>query len=136
MSIVALWATCIFSSPEPLGSQAELIVYPCSGVHLSVVVHQSQISCGASMGRVNESLYKWSHDQDGRLKIYIHDKNLTSGGCLPLAWVCVHVYDLYIRTSRNLLGQSKPNEASLGKWKKILKLSRSHDQDGRHSQIW
>ena len=23
---------CFFSSPEPLGSQGELIVYPCSGV--------------------------------------------------------------------------------------------------------
>ena len=23
----------VFSSPEPLGSQGELIVYPCSGVH-------------------------------------------------------------------------------------------------------
>ena len=23
---------CIFSSPEPLGSQGELVVYPCSGV--------------------------------------------------------------------------------------------------------
>ena len=30
--------------------------------------HQSQTFCGASLGRGNESLYKWSrsHDQDGR----------------------------------------------------------------------
>ena len=30
--------------------------------------NQSQILCGASFGRGNESLYKWSrsHDQDGR----------------------------------------------------------------------
>ena len=30
--------------------------------------NQSQTSCGASLGRGNESLYKWSrsHDQDGR----------------------------------------------------------------------
>ena len=29
---------------------------------------QSQTLCGASLGKVNESLYKWSrsHDQDGR----------------------------------------------------------------------
>ena len=32
------------------------------------LANQSQISCGASLGRGNESLYKWfrSHDQDGR----------------------------------------------------------------------
>ena len=32
---------CIFSSPEPLGSQGELIVYPCSGVRPSVVVRRT-----------------------------------------------------------------------------------------------
>ena len=74
----------IFSSPEPLGSQGELIVYPWSGVrrpsvrpsstmlkhHLlrNRLADQSQILCGASLGRGNQSLYKWSrsHDQDGR----------------------------------------------------------------------
>ena len=78
----------IISSPEPLGSQGELIVYPWSGVRRPSVVRpssssstmlkhlllrnrladQSQILCGASLGRGNESLYKWSgsHDQDGR----------------------------------------------------------------------
>ena len=70
----------VFSSPEPSGSQGELIVYPCSGVRPSSVhnfkhlllwnrlANQSQILCGASLGRGNESLYKWSrsHDQDGR----------------------------------------------------------------------
>ena len=57
----------------------ELIVYPCSGVRhrrsqlqksapLIRLANQSQTSCGASLGRGNESLYKWSrsHDQDGR----------------------------------------------------------------------
>ena len=34
----------IFSSPEPLGSQGELIVYPCSGVRPSSVVCPSIIS--------------------------------------------------------------------------------------------
>ena len=60
----------------------ELIVYPCSIVrlrcrrrsHFSNIFssetawpNQSQTSCGASLGRGNESLYKWSrsHDQDG-----------------------------------------------------------------------
>ena len=78
----------MFSSPEPSGSQGELIVYPWSGVRrpASVVrrpsssvlifkllllwnrlTNQSQISRGASLGRGNESLNKWSrsHDQDG-----------------------------------------------------------------------
>ena len=83
----ALFKLCyipiIFSSPEPSGSQGELIVYPWSGVRRcpSSSVHifkrlivwnrlnnRSQILCGASLGRGNKSLYKWSrsHDQDGR----------------------------------------------------------------------
>ena len=74
---------CVVSSPEPLGSQGELIVYASSRRPSSVrpsstmLKHlllrnrwadQSQILCGASLGRGNESLYKWSrsHDQDGR----------------------------------------------------------------------
>ena len=77
-----------FSSPEPLGSQGELLLYPSSRrpsvvrrrpsvrpstffkdlLLLNHLVNQSQILCGASLGRVNESLYKWSrsYDQDGR----------------------------------------------------------------------
>ena len=59
----------------------ELIVYPWSGRRPSVVVvynfkhlllrnrmaNQSQILCGASMGKGNESLFaaSGSHDQDG-----------------------------------------------------------------------
>ena len=92
--LLKLQITCInirselerFSSPEPSGSQGELIVYPYSGVRVSSLLssssstmfkhlllwnrfaNQSQILCGASLGRGNESLYKWSrsHDQDGR----------------------------------------------------------------------
>ena len=59
----------IISSPEPLGSQGELIVYPCSGVrpssssvhnfkHLLLrnrLANQSQILCGDSLGRGNKS---------------------------------------------------------------------------------
>ena len=76
----------IVSSPELSGSQGELIVYPYSGVRVSLLLllssstmfkhlllwnrfaNQSQILCGASLGRGNESLYKWSWslDQDGR----------------------------------------------------------------------
>ena len=70
------------SSPEPLGSQGELIVYPWSVVHPSVrpssstmlkhlenrLDDQSQILCGASLGRGNKILFvaSGSHDQDGR----------------------------------------------------------------------
>ena len=58
-----------------------LIVYPCSVVVVAevVVVHNVQASettgaikikleCEASLGKENQSLYKWSrsHDQDGR----------------------------------------------------------------------
>ena len=79
------YSSHIISSPEPSGSQGELIVYPWSGVcrrrpssssvHIfkrlllrNRLANQSQILCGASLGRGNESLYKWSrsHDQDGR----------------------------------------------------------------------
>ena len=52
----------------------ELIVYPCSGVRpsssstISKISETAEILCGASMVRVNESLFmgSWSHDQDGR----------------------------------------------------------------------
>ena len=76
------------SSPEPLGSQGELIVYPSSRrpsvvrrrSSSSVVnnfkhlllrnrwADQSQILCGASLGRGNDILFaaSGSHDQDGR----------------------------------------------------------------------
>ena len=75
----------IISSPEPLGSQGEFIVYPSSrrpSVRPSSVVvnnfkhlllrnrwaDQSQILCGASLGRGNDILFaaSGSHDQDGR----------------------------------------------------------------------
>ena len=80
-------ASFVFSSPEPLGSQGELIGYPLSRRpsvlrRPSVVVvnnfkhlllrnrwaDQSQILCGASLGRGNDILFaaSGSHDQDGR----------------------------------------------------------------------
>ena len=57
------------------------VVCPCLGaiylymttifkhlLHWNRLANQSQILCGASLGRGKESLYKWSrsHDQDGR----------------------------------------------------------------------
>ena len=75
----------IFSSPEPLGSQGELIVYPYSRrpsvrrrrpsftmlkdlLLRNRWADQSQILCGASLGRGNDILFaaSGSHDQDGR----------------------------------------------------------------------
>ena len=57
--------TLLFSSPEPSGSQGELIVNPCSVVRPSVrrpsVVHhfqRSQILHEASMRRGNQCVYK------------------------------------------------------------------------------
>ena len=77
-------AKLVFSSPEPK-VHGELIRYPYPGVRpsstsLYVVVHnfkhhlqnrlldQSQILCGASLGRGNEIFFSasGSHDQDGR----------------------------------------------------------------------
>ena len=87
--IVKLGFTRVYSisSPEPFGSQGELIIYPSSRrpsvrrPSTSSVVHnaqdlllrnrwadQSQILCGASLGRGNDILFaaSGSHDQDGR----------------------------------------------------------------------
>ena len=77
--------TCVISSPEPLGSQGELIVYPSSRrpsvrrrrpsftmlkdlLFRNRWANQSQILCGASLGRGNNILFaaSGSHDQDGR----------------------------------------------------------------------
>ena len=52
---------------------------------------------------------KWANGQN----IYVYEKNLSPGGCLPLPWgyIHVHVYDHNIQTSSPLkqLGQSKSN---------------------------
>ena len=81
--------SCFFSSPEPLGSEDELIVYPSSrrpsvrrrpsatATSFTMLedfllrncwADQSQILCGASLGRGNDILFaaSGSHDQDGR----------------------------------------------------------------------
>ena len=89
--LLGLW-TCkslssVFLAHLSRRLKGELIVYPWSGVRPSSVVHifkhlllwnrlanQSQILCGASLGRGNESLFaaSGSHDQDGR---HAHGKN-------------------------------------------------------------
>ena len=76
--------TTVFSSPEPKAHRwayripmdpASVVLRPSSSVHIfkrlllwNRLANQSQILCGASLGRGNESLSKWSrsHDQDGR----------------------------------------------------------------------
>ena len=115
----------IISSPEPSGSQGELIVNPWSVVrpssstmlkHLLLgnrLADQSQILCGASLGRRERSLYKWSRS---------HDQNLTPGGCLHLPRGYIHVYNHYFQTSSSLKphGQSMPNFmwSLLGYWER------------------
>ena len=51
----------IFSSSEPLGSQGELIVYPCSGVRPSSVVH-SQFQTSSPLKPLGQSKpnFMWS----------------------------------------------------------------------------
>ena len=68
----------LFSSPEPQAHQVSssyphdpASVRPSSALFKALrnrLANESQISCGASVIRGNESLYKWSrsHDQDGR----------------------------------------------------------------------
>ena len=53
---------------------------------LNRLANQSQILCGASLGRGNESLYKWSrsYDQDGR-HAHIYGKNLQKSSSPELA---------------------------------------------------
>ena len=72
-----IWA---FRTPEPKAHRCQWSGVrprrlPSSSVHnfkrlllRSHLANQSQILCGASLGRKNESMYKWfrSHDQDGR----------------------------------------------------------------------
>ena len=76
---------------------------------------------------------KWENRQN----IYIYEKQNVPRGCLPLPRSYIHVHDHHIQTSSapKPLGQSKPNFM----WsivrrgnENLYKLSRSHDQDGRH----
>ena len=62
-------------------------------------------------------------------KFMFMEKNLTPGGCLPLPWGYILVYDHNIQTSTSL----KPLYQLLGRGNENLcKRSRSHDQDGCH----
>ena len=77
----------IFSSPEPFGSQGELIVYPCSVVRRRCrpqcsnvfCANQSQTSHETSLRIGNQSMYKWSRTRGHMAKIAvmpIYGKNL------------------------------------------------------------
>ena len=72
-------------------------------------------------------------------KFMFMEKKLTPGGCLPLPWGYIHVYDHNIQTSTSLkllLYSNKSQTLSgalLGRGNENLyKRSRSHDQDGCH----
>ena len=69
--LVFTWVD-IISSPEPESSVHNVQ----TSSPLKSLGQSKPNSCGASLGRGNESLYKWSrsHDQDGRLPMY--GKNL------------------------------------------------------------
>ena len=68
------WIILLMKKIDPRGLSAPApglytcIWPPFSNIFWNRLANQSQILCGASLGRGNESLYKWtrSHDQDGR----------------------------------------------------------------------
>ena len=99
----------VLSSPEPLASQGELIVYPCS-----VVVRPSTIF-----------KHHLPNSFSNQSQIYINSPgHMTKMAATPI----------YI-SSPKPLGQSKPNFmwSLLGKGDK---WSRSHGQDGCYAHIW
>ena len=67
----------------------------------------------------------------------VYEKSIyTPGGCLPLPWGYIHVYDHYFQ-SRLANHRQISCGASLGRGKESLyKWSRSHDPDGHHAHIW
>ena len=67
-------------------------------------------------------------------KFMFMENNLTPGGCLPLPWGYIHVYDHNIQTSTSLkpLCQLKPNFMWSIVREREYKRSRSYDQDGCH----
>ena len=59
-------------------------------------------------------------------KIYVYGKKLTPGGCLPLPWGFIHVYDHNIQTSTSL----KPMILKLGMKHQAIELHKvyiNHD---------
>ena len=71
---ISLYISCVFSSPEPLGSQGELIVYPCSGVRPSSVrcpFTSSNIFSSETAWPIKAKFYvepRW----EGGTKVYIN----------------------------------------------------------------
>ena len=153
---ISLW---IFSSPEPSGSQGELIVYPCSGVRCRRCRCRCQqclnIFSSETAWPIKAKLYVWigktviKSFNGGKLaeKDYIDwiillMKKIWHQG---VVWPCPGTIYLYMTTIfkhllhwNRLANQSQILcEASLGRGNESLyKWSRSHDQDGRHAHIW
>ena len=84
------------------------------------MANQSQTSCGASLGRGNESLYKWSrsHDQLGMAAMAINSNQRTNGPVnahLRSAILTKYLFKKFALyeappTNQNKgLGQSQPN---------------------------
>ena len=76
---------------------------------------------------------KWANRQN----IYIREKKMSPGGCLPLprGYIQVHVHNIQTSSALKPLGHQSQTlcGASLGGGNESLyKLSRSHDPDGHH----
>ena len=88
---------CIFSSPEPLGSQGELIVYPCFGVRPSSVrrpsVRQSSVRRTSTISNIFSSETAWPIKSkfyveppwEGGTKVYINGPgHMTKMAAMPI----------------------------------------------------
>ena len=100
----------IFSSPEPLGSQGELIVYPCSGVRPSVVVRRPSVPRPSTISNIFSSETAWSI----KAKFYVEPP--WEGGTKVCIKVCINgqghmtkmaAMPIYEKTLKNLLLQNR-----------------------------
>ena len=75
----------IFSSPEPSGSQGELIVYPCSGVRPSVRrPHFSKIFSSETAWPIKAKFYM-KHLWEGGTNVYINNPgHMTKMAAMPI----------------------------------------------------
>ena len=90
MSARAFWRVnyfcCFFSSPEPSGSQGELIVYPCSVVRPSSVRHPpfSKIFFSETAWPIKAKFYM-KHLWEGGTNVYINNPgHMTKMAAMPI----------------------------------------------------
>ena len=88
--VVTAKLICIFSSPEPSGSQGELIVYPCSVVRPSVV---RPSVCRPQFSKIFSSETAWpikakfymKHLWEGGTNVYINNPgHMTKMAAMPI----------------------------------------------------